>query len=368
MVKLRPMNQLTYFQPRALLAARLAMLDLSMGRPTALADGRLLPLRPADGLGVNIHSTWIVPGELEMIKAAGFKWIRMDLTWSATEKQKGKYDFTAYDGLLAALDKEKLHALLVLDYGNPLYADPGDTQPFTSRAGTEEFREAFAKWAAAAVGHFAGRGCIWEIWNEPNYKTFWAPAPNVAEYVALAAAADAAIHQAAPGEPIIGPGSSTIAFDFIEACCQAGLLGDWAAVSVHPYRQSDPATAADEFRRLRALIAKYAPSSKTVPIISSEWGYSTSWKGFDEGKQAAYLRREFQTNIASGIPLSIWYDWRDDGDSPADPEHRFGLVRRQYFPGRDPVYDAKPAFQAMKDFAAHLAAGHPPSSGASESR
>jgi hypothetical protein len=364
------MKQPTDFRPRALHAALLALLaalQLWMA-PAALADAALPPLSRADGLGVNIHNTLIVPGQLEMIKAAGFKWIRMDLTWSVTEKQKGKYDFSAYDGLLAALDKAKLHALLVLDYGNPLYAELGDKQPFTSRAGTEEFRQAFAAWAAAAVGHFAGRGCIWEIWNEPNYKTFWAPAPNVDEYIALAKTACAAIRRVAPGEPLIGPGSSTIAFDFIEACCKAGLLGDWAAVSVHPYRRTDPATAADEFQRLRVLIAKYAPSGKTVEIISSEWGYSTSWKDFDETKQAAFLEREFQTDIASGIPLSIWYDWRDDGDSPADPEHRFGLVRRPYYPGRDPAYDAKPAFYTMKDFAAKLAAEYPPSSAAADQR
>ena len=37
-----------------------------------------------DGLGVNIHFTDPQVGELEMIKAAGFKWVRMDLTWAAT--------------------------------------------------------------------------------------------------------------------------------------------------------------------------------------------------------------------------------------------------------------------------------------------
>ena len=27
--------------------------------------------------------------------------------------------------------------------------------------------------------------------------------------------------------------------------------------------------------------------------------------------------------------LSIWYDWRDDGDDPKEAEHRFGIVRRK---------------------------------------
>jgi len=71
-----------------------------------------------DGLGVNIHFTDAKPGELEMIKAAGFKWVRMDLTWGGTERKPGEYDFAAYDRLVAALEKNGLRAVFILDYGN----------------------------------------------------------------------------------------------------------------------------------------------------------------------------------------------------------------------------------------------------------
>jgi len=350
------MNESTYIRPRGPLTRLLVgVLAFSIA---ALAQAGVPPLptlAPPDGLGVNIHFTHAKPGELEMIRAAGFKWVRMDFTWAATEKVKGKYDFSPYDQLLADLDKHGMHALLILDYGNPLYADPGETMPITHRAGTDEFRNAYAKWAAAAVKHFAGRGCIWEIWNEPNIKNFWAPAPSAAEYVALAKAATSAIHEAAPGEPLIGPACSGINLVFLAACFQGGLLKDWSAVSVHPYRQNDPGTVAADYARLRNLIKLYEPAGK--PIISSEWGYSTSWKGFDEGKQAKYLKTEFSTNIVSGIPLSIWYDWRDDGVTLDDPEHRFGLVRHDYHAGGSPVFDPKPAYDAMKEFAGEMAAG-----------
>jgi hypothetical protein len=325
--------------------------------PFAAPAQPLPPLTPAEGIGVNFHTTEPGPGELAMIKADGFHWVREDLFWAATEKVKGRYDFSAYDRLLTMLDAQHLRVVFVLDYGNPLYADPGDKQPFVSRVGTEEFREAFAAWAAAAVSHFAGRGCIWEMWNEPNYKIFWAPAPDVSQYIALASAADAAIHRVAPAEPIMGPASSTIAFDFIERCCQAGLLNDWAAVSVHPYRKTDPATVIADYARLREIIAKYAPPGRTIPIVCSEWGYSTAWKGIDEAKQAAYLRGAFKVNIAAGIPLTIWYDWRDDGVNPTDPECHFGLVHRTYHPGRDPIYDTKPAYAAAKAATAEIAGG-----------
>ena len=34
--------------------------------------------------------------------------MRMDFSWAATERQKGDYDWSAYDGLTAALEKRRL--------------------------------------------------------------------------------------------------------------------------------------------------------------------------------------------------------------------------------------------------------------------
>jgi len=64
--------------------------------------------------------------------------------------------------------------------------------------------------------------------------------------------------------------------------------------------------------------------------------------------------REMLTNIANGIPISIWYDWRDDGTDPKDPEHHFGLVRNAYQSGRDQVYEPKPAYRAAQTFSKYF--------------
>jgi hypothetical protein len=344
-------------------------------------------------LGVNIHFTDPKPGEMEMLAAAGFKWVRMDFSWSSTERKRGEYDFSAYDRLVANLDKHKLRAVFILDYGNPLYAEPGEKQPFTSRANTPGFREAFAKWAVAAVSHFKGRGYLWEMWNEPNHDHFWKPKTNVDDYAALAKATGEALHAAGlttgdtgkdvkmvrsrPGNPsspvlpvspvvqsgecFIGPATSTIDLPFLETCFKAGLLEYWDAVSVHPYRQSAPETVEDEYRAVRLLIRKYAPKDKTIPIISGEWGYSTQYPAFAgkdaaarDDQQAKWLARMFLTNIANDVALSIWYDWHDDGTNPTEPEHHFGVVAHEYHPGRDPVYDPKPAYTAMKTMTEQL--------------
>ncbi len=313
----------------------------------ARAGAEIPKLVVPDGAGVNIHFTDAQPGELEMLKAAGFKWIRMDFSWAAMEKQTGVYDFAPWDRLLASLDKVGIHAMLIFDYSNPLY--DGGQSP-----NTDEGRAAFAKWAAASVVHFKGRGVLWEMYNEPN--GFWRPTPSVENYVKLALETGKAVRAAAPDETFIGPGLSGFDWRWFDACFKAGLLEYWSAVSVHPYRQSAPETAADDYRHLRAMIDRHAPKGKTIPILSGEWGYSSAWSGMNPDAQGKMLPRQWLTNISNDVPLSIWYDWHDDGPNPQEPEHHFGTVFLDYHKSRDPVYDPKPAYLAAKTYTTQLAA------------
>ncbi len=327
-----------------------AIMSFALLSPLALAkDATELPLKPAvpQGLGVNIHFTDPQAGEMKMLAEAGFTWVRMDFSWSATERVKGEYDFSAYDRLLAALEQHKIRALLILDYHNRFYDD--GLSPHS-----DDGRKAMARWAAAAAKRFQGRGIVWEMYNEPNIS-FWNPRPNIGDYTLLAIEVGKTLREAAPEEMYIGPATSRIDIPFLEACFKAGLLDYWCAVSVHPYRRTPPETAADEYARLRALIDRYAPKGKHVPIFSGEWGYSSVWRDYDDAKQGKYLPRQWLVNLANDVPVSIWYDWHDDGRDPNEPEHHFGIVKHDYFADRDPVYDSKPAYLAAKTLTAQLA-------------
>ncbi len=294
-----------------------------------------------DGLGVNIHFTDPQPGEMEMLSEGGFRWVRMDFTWARTERERGRYDFSPYERLLSSLDKHNMRALFILDYSNKLYEPE---RSVASAAG----REAYARWAAAAAKHFQGRGVVWEIWNEPNIRGFWHPEPNLDHYTAMAIAACRAIRAVAPQEAIVGPATSQIDLEFLEGCCQAGLLEQWDAVSVHPYRQQAPETVFTEYRKLQRLIEQYAPAGKSIPILSGEWGYSAAWNSYDNVQQGRLLPRQWLCNMAAGVPISIWYDWHDDGRDPKEAEHNFGTVANAYRAGQSPVYEPKPAYQAAR--------------------
>ncbi|MDQ2798009.1 MAG: cellulase family glycosylhydrolase [Armatimonadota bacterium] len=302
----------------------LALLLISAARPDALPP----PIIP-QCVGVNIHFTGAPARDLDGLQSGGFGWVRMDFVWDAIEKVKGQYDFSAYDTLVAGLAERHIKPLFILDYGNDLYQKQAPRSP--------EARAAFARFAAAAVTHYKGKPILWEIWNEPN-GGFWPPRANVLEYRQLAFETARAIKQADPNATVLAPGTSGIPLDFLESVFQTGILRYLDAVSLHPYRGDNPESAAREYASVRRLIQKYAPKGKRIPLVSSEWGYTTV--SVSEKQQADYLARQWLFNLSEGVRLSIWYDWHDDGTDPKNGEHNFGTVHNDYTP--------KPAFLAAQ--------------------
>ena len=298
--------------------------------------------------GVNIHFTTGRNEDLDMIAAAGFKFIRMDFTWEKIERIKGIYDWSDYDDLTANLEKRGISAIYILDYSNSLYEklvdskDPATDKDQKSIAAPQhpESVAAFAMWAKASAEHFRKSSIIWEIWNEPDYFS-WAPKPDVAQYIELALATCRAVKASVPDAAIIGPATSDVPLPFLESLFASGVLEYLDAVSVHPYREysMSPETAGTDYQKVRELIDRYAPVEKReMPIISSEWGYSSSIEGVSLEKQEAYIVRMQLYNLLNGIPISIWYDWKNDGIDSSEIEHNFGTVSYHLKP--KPAYNA----------------------------
>jgi hypothetical protein len=253
-----------------------------------------------------------------MIAAAGFRFIRDDMRWNIVEQVKGQYDFGLYDRWLTELARRRIRPLFILMFSNRLYEQ--DDRAIR----TPEGRAAFAAFAASAARRYAGRGVVWEIWNEPNNSTFWRPQPNLDEYYALAVETSRALRQADPTAPIVAPATG-LDMPWLEGLFARGLLAHVDGVSVHAARAlAPPETAVADYATLRALMARY--TSTPLPIVSSEWGYSsTTHQGqVVEDVQARFLARQFLVNLSQGIPLHIWFEWRVERE-PVTP--RYTLVR-----------------------------------------
>jgi hypothetical protein len=316
------------------MTSTLALTGLILSIPSHTA-----PIRTEHDVGVNIEFYREAHEQAEAIAAAGIRWVRVDLAWSAAEPEPGRYDFRLWDRFLGSFAPLGIRVLFILDYGNDLYE--GGFPP-----STESGRAAFASFAGAAARHFRGRA-VWEIWNEPNVPQYWAGAPDPAAYVALARAAAAEIRRGDPGASILGPslGGGTFDLDYLDATFALGLLDIVDAVSVHPYGASHPEAALGFYEEVRRRMARYAPGRR-VPLVVSEWGYPVEGLG-PEG-QADFLVRALEVNRRAGIPLTIWYNWRE----PISPWHSFGLL--------DVRGQPKPAYLALARLGAATASGSRP--------
>lgn len=275
------------------------------------------------GLGVSIH-TGVSERDIQSIADAGFKWVRVDIFWDRVEKKKGHYDFktTGYDELDKWLKKRDITPYYILDYSNPIYEKNRSIV-------TKEGREAFAKFAKVTTHRYKNQGAIWEIWNEPNLGIFWETKPSAKPYTALVKKVAPVIREQDPTGLVVGPAISTLNEDginWLKEVLKLNITKYIDAVSVHPYRTTSPETVSEDYKKLRTLVNEY--SDKDMPIISGEWGYSMAHKDLPltETQQAKYMARMFLINAQEGIPVSIWYDWKNDGTNLQDKEHNFGLV------------------------------------------
>jgi len=309
----------------------------------------LPPLTVPYGLGVNIH--FISPDAeqreyLRMISLAGFKLVRMDMFLAPAY---GNWS-SRFEGYFSLADEEKANGL------RPLFILDENPLP-TSTPNTQAWREAYAQFAGNATQYFSSYEPIWEIWNEPNPGgagySFWQHYSEddfaeaaAAALVRIASSGGTAIAPATAG---LDPGSENWTAAFLRMLPPQALSA-LAAVSVHPYRGSNPETASADYYGFREMIRW------VKPVVSSEWGYPTSYGGYPPLVQAQYYCRIYLTNLMNGIPITILYDWQDDGTIASNPENCFGLIQNgaQTFsqggpmePGISSIYFVKPSYYAL---------------------
>lgn len=316
----------------------------------AESSGRLVRFVGADrvpnGLGVNIHENSWDLGSLHAIRAVGFRLIRTDLLWATVEREAGRYDWGAADALIAAARSAGLTPLLILAYSNPLYARATVGQEgVPSRAYAPpvegDARAAFMRFVTAAASRY-GKDAILEVWNEPDLN-FGEPV-NLQGFAGFAAEACRRAREGAPESAIIGPAASGFAWRLMSLVQAADAEHCFDAISVHPYRDRAPDDVVADWAELAAKVCPGEIDCKR--LVSSEWGYS-AWGGiWTRERQADFVLRSYLLNVLAGVPVSIIYDWRDDGPSPDDKEANFGLL--------DHAGRPKPVFTALSALLAEL--------------
>lgn len=270
-----------------------------------------------ESLGVQLKKDTDSAKTLDQVKGLGLTWVRRGFIWEAIEKEKGVYDFSRYDRLMADCKARSLTIVGCIAFSNKLYGHAKD----------EPGRAAYAKLAAALVTRYKDYDIVWEIWNEPNTMTFWGKhgkKGNTKEYadqyLGLVKAAVPAMKKANPNCIILGGSVSnmwTESYKWMDSIFEAGVLktgiDGW---SVHPYGLKSPEDYIEAYDIMRKSMAKHGGPAN-IPVLNTERGFPL---GKAEGHaggaenmakeyQAWHVVRQFLVDMLCDVNVTIWYEW-----------------------------------------------------------
>jgi len=288
---------------------------------TLRAGGDLPALVIPETAGMQLRGNYSDDANLDKFVAIGVKNVRMGFHWEGIEKEKGVYDFTALDAIMARVRAHGLRMTGCLAFNNKLYGKVYES---------EDGRQGFAAYAAACAAHFKSDKIMWEIWNEPNTFTFWGrhgkasnSEPFAEEYLSLVKVTVPAMRKADPNCTILGGSTSNLwsaSYAWCGFCFEKGMLKTGIdAWSVHPYGVHSPESYPKAYGVVSDLMAKNG--SPDFPMLDTERGFGTSAKaeGFAGGAasnqrtyQAWHLVRQYLMELSIGIHLTSWYEWQNE--------------------------------------------------------
>jgi hypothetical protein len=288
------------------------------------------------------------------LERLGVKWARVHTGWCRTELKRGEYDFAWLDAVVDSLLKIGIQPWFCVGFGNRLYTPEA---PFESAVGwiptrTAEAQQAWLRYAGALAEHYRGRVKHFEIWNEPQGKSFWRPDdPGPAKYVELVKLTVPAIRERRPDAVIIGGAVAGMDMKFFQGCMEAGLGEHIQKASFHSYRPLPEHNYEADVRQWRKIIAKHKPG---IALWHGEVGAASATGGaggradypWSETRQAKWLLRRIVSDLRMEIELVSYFHTVDlvnyfGSDGPTGKTNLKGLLR-----GAD--YTPKPAYFAYQ--------------------
>jgi polysaccharide biosynthesis protein PslG len=289
-------------------------------------------------LSVQIDPSDISDEDLNEIRAAGFEFVRFGVRPPLKSVNPAMID---YSKLIRRVRNARLEAIVTLFGGREIWGHDSSDQ----QAGGQR-EKLFANFAAEFMNAHAADVAVWELWNEPDHKTFLNPALFSNFETATAEFCRSIAQLKNPPKIVMGFGFAKLPFNqgqvppqlenaFVSGA-KANCLTD---VSIHPYR-AVPETAVADYGKLRAKLDQMQLGK--VGIVASEWGYASYLPVRDRNAQASLILREYLTNVAAGIKLLNLYAWKDRGTSVVSREDNFGLKSKGG--------EKKEAFSSLSEF------------------
>jgi len=282
------------------------------------------------------------PSRSDLARMAGsVETLRMPIFWFECEPVEGDYDFASVDHELGGAAERGIRVLPFV-YGTPSWLGRQEKAPLSG--------EALTRWKGflrVLVARYGPKGSFWkgrvhrapirrwQIWNEPNFRLYWAPKIEPAGYAKLLHASATTLRKADPGAKIVLAGIAPVGYGmktwvFMRRLLAVpGVLGDFDFAADHPYSANIPEL---DYQVGKVRAAMVAGGAGSKPLIVTEFGvashgaYPSAFVEGEEG-QARFLRDAYSRLLAMRrrwhVAAAYWYTWQDE----AKPDRNCGFCQ-----------------------------------------
>ncbi len=323
-----------------------------------------------------VPQTPLVGGDFKRMGEGGVGTLRSMLSWASVDPTKAPddYDWSAFDAIVGEAARNGV-TVLPFVYGSPEWVAKGLERRSCTGARCATFAprtsaalDAWGQFVGDAVERY-GRGGefwaenprvpkkpirAWQIWNEQNSKSFYAPKPSTKAYAKLLESASRAIRSADRRADVVLGGMAELAGskkavpgpEYLDKFYRrSGVERDFDGIAVHPYGAQVSAVE-EQTERFDEITREAGDQGASLWITEVGWGSASGGNPLNAGQQGqakrltqAYRYFERQRNRMK-IKTVTWFSWQDSATSICDWCASSGLLTTGA--------KAKPAYRAFK--------------------
>jgi hypothetical protein len=309
----------------------------------------------------------------ELVRAAGFDWVRVQIEWKALEREQGEWDFRPVDRLVSAYAARGIKILGSIVEPPDWARDPTGAE-LLADYGT--FEEAMRRLA----DRYRGQIHAWEIWNEQNLSYAYGGEVKLGPYCRLLEAGYHGIKSVDPDILVVfggltptGVNDPAVAIDDVFYLKQFYALNGgrcarfFDVLGVHANATHNPPDTmwpdkpgpgpgwqdhpSFYFRRAEQLRDVMEAHGDQRPIWITEFGWTTAnpAPGYEygaqvsEAEQAEYLVRAFEIARTEWPWVTGMFVWNLNFSTLVGPEDEKGPWSVLY-----PDWSPRPAYDALR--------------------
>ena len=288
--------------------------------------------------------------ELDLMKAAGTSWVRIDVSWRDIETSDNTYNASvlkALDHVVAAAASRNMSVVpVIMEFPDWANGSKGIWAPPTNDATFQDFTRYMA-------ARYAGKIMYWELGNEVNEAEFWGVARSAspARYTQFLQKGYAGVKQGSPDALVISAGLAGSDDGYLQEMYDAGAKGYFDILGVHaytrgrsPYAQdlNTPSSTFDGLAIMKTTMENNGDATKKIWVTEAGWQTSNVNYHVTEAQQAQYTYEAFE-RLHDSFPYVetlFTYGLRNNGTDLSVSTDNYGLMSRTYV--------AKPAYAAYR--------------------